>query len=79
MAHAPIQSRQKKPNGFRPAPSRPVRRRVAKATIISPEARREAEERNRRMIEEFIASGRVQKCDPMWADGAVPMTSFPER
>lgn len=68
-------------SGARPQQNqqRPVRRaRVSalKATVMSPEARRAAEERNRQLIEEFIAQGKVTKCPTRWAVGAVSMSMF---
>lgn len=53
-------------------PSKLPRRKSAtsKTRVISPEARRAIEEKNRSMIDEFIATGKVEKCPVRWAGGA---------
>jgi hypothetical protein len=56
---------------------RPVRRpRSAKAAALSPEARRLAEEQERRCIEEFLNAGKLTRCEARWAVGAIPLTMF---
>ena len=73
---------QAKPSAFRNGKGgfagRPMRRRVAstKATVVSPEARRLAEERKQQQIDDFLATGKVTRYEPKWADGAVPMNLF---
>ena len=57
--------------------ARPRRRMSsAKASAMSPEARRELEDRNRRMIEEAVAEGRVTKCPVRWALGSTVNGTF---
>jgi hypothetical protein len=55
---------------------RPRRRMSTKTAVMSPEARRALEERNRALIEEAVAQGRVTKCPVRWASGAVQGGGF---
>jgi hypothetical protein len=53
-------------------------RRRGKTIELSPEARREVEDRNRQMIEEFCAQGRVTRLPTRWANGAVVTSTLQE-
>lgn len=64
---APAQSR----GGFG-NPGRPRRRMAAnKQAMLSPEERRAIEARERKMIDEHLAAGRVTRLPDMWAQGSI--------
>lgn len=57
---------------------KPPRRRMAgsKIAAMSPEARRAAEERKQRMIDDYLARNEATKCPDRWALGAVSTSMF---
>ena len=57
--------------------TRPMgRRKVTKAVVTSPEARRAAEARHSAEVASFIALGKMEKCPPRYALGLVNATLF---